>query len=199
MRREELINKGYTEEQATELLNLFHSEQNDIKDNNAKLQKDLQEALNKVNELNKVTKTYEAEKKSQLSEMEQLEAMKKEIEEHLVNSKIVESRANAKNIFSEIGGVDDTILESIVSQDIEKTEANAKALVEFIKSREVATTKKTKEALLNNNVLPNSSSNTTNNDKANSMTKDEFNQLSIAEKTKIFKENKELWDKMTQQ
>ena len=41
MRREELIAKGYTEEQATELLNLFHAENNEIKASNAQLQKDL--------------------------------------------------------------------------------------------------------------------------------------------------------------
>lgn len=199
MQREELISKGYTEEQVTELLNLFHEANKEVKDNNSKLSKALEEANGKITELSKVQKQYQEKEKSQLSELEKLELAKKEIEEHLANAKLIENKANAKTIFAEIGGVDDTILDSIVSADFTKTEANAKALVDLIKQRDEAIAKKTKEALLNQNILPKDKSNTGNDGKGNSLTKEEFNNLSIQEKTKIFKEDRELWDKMTQQ
>ena len=78
MKREELIAKGYTEEQATELLNLFHSENQGIKDTNAQLQKNLDAANNTIAELNKVQEQFRNLQQSQMTEQEKLEAMKKE-------------------------------------------------------------------------------------------------------------------------
>lgn len=191
MRREELIQKGYTEEQVKELLNMFHEEQNQIKENNSKLIKDLENANAQIS-------TYKEKEKSQLTEQEKLEQTRKEIEEHLANARLIESKASAKTIFAEIGGVSDDVLNSTISTDLSKTEANAKAIVELIKSRDEQITKKTKESLLNNNVLPKSNSNV-NPTGESSMTKEEFKNLTIQEKTKLFRENRELWNKITQQ
>lgn len=197
MKREELIAKGYTEEQATELLNLFHSENNEMKANNAKLQNDLNIANNTIAELNKVQVAFNEMQQSNMTEQEKVAAMKAEAEENLAKSKKIVSKAQAKTIFAEIGGIDDSILDSLVSEDLTKTEANAKALVDLIKSRDAEIAKKTKEDLANLNVLPNPS-NVTGGSKGDSqMTKDEFNKLTREEKTKIFKEDKALWDKMT--
>lgn len=199
MKREDLISKGYTEEQVTELLNLFHTESKGVNDNNSKLQKELEAANATITELNKVQKAYKDMQTSQMSEQEKLEATRKEIEEHLANAKLIESRANAKTIFAEIGGVSDDVLNSLVTSDISQTEANAKALVDLIKNRDEATVKKTKEEILNKKVLPSTVSNVTKGSEgsSNQMTKEEFNRLSTVEKTKIFREDKELWDKMT--
>lgn len=197
MKREELIAKGYTEEQATELLNLFHSENNEMKANNAKLQNDLNIANNTIAELNKVQVAFNEMQQSKMTEQEKVAAMKAEAEENLAKSKKIVSKAQAKTIFAEIGGIDDAILDTLVSEDLTKTEANAKALVDLIKSRDEATAKKTKEDLANLNVLPNPS-NVNGGGKGDSqMTKEEFNKLTREEKTKIFKEDKALWDKMT--
>lgn len=197
MRREELIAKGYTEEQATELLNLFHAENNEIKANNTKLQNDLKVANTTIAELNKVQVAFNQMQQSQMTEQEKVAAMKAEAEKNLAMSKKIVSKAQAKTIFAEIGGIDDAILDTLVSEDLTQTEANAKALVELIKSRDEATAKKTKEDLANLNVLPNPSNVQKGGDDKSQMTKEQFVKLSREEKTKIFKEDKALWDKMT--
>lgn len=198
MERKDLLEKGYNEEQVTEILNLLHSE----KANSTKLQKDLDKANSTIADLSKVKEDFSKLQKTQLSEQEQLEAMKKEIAEQLKQSKLIRSRAEAKNVFAEIGGVDDKILESIATEDFEQTKVNAQALVDLIKARDEETIKKTKEGLLNANVLPNTKPNVNTeggNNADNTMTKEQFNKLSRAEKSKIYLENKELWTKMTQQ
>lgn len=197
MRREELIAKGYTEEQATELLNLFHAENNEMKSNNAQLQKDLNIANQTITELNKAQVQLKQLQQAQMTDQEKLEAMKAETAKNLAESKRIVSKAQAKTIFAEIGGIDDAILDTLVSEDLTQTEANAKALVDLIKSRDEATAKKTKEDLANINVLPSPSNVQKGGDDKSQMTKDEFNKLSREERTKIFQEDKALWDKMT--
>lgn len=197
MKREELIAKGYTEEQATELLNLFHAENNEIKTNNAQLQKDLNIANQTITELNKAQVQLKELQQAQMTDQQKLDAMKAETEKNLAESKRIVSKAQAKTIFAEIGGIDDEILDTLVSEDLSKTEANAKALVDLIKSRDEATAKKTKEDLANLNVLPNPSNVQKGGDDKSQMTKEQFNKLSREERTKIFKEDKALWDKMT--
>lgn len=197
MKREELIAKGYTEEQATELLNLFHAENNEIKANNSQLQKDLNIANQTITELNKAQVQLKQLQQAQMTDQEKLDAMKAETEKNLAMSKKIVSKAQAKTIFAEIGGIDDAILDTLVSEDLTQTEANAKALVDLIKSRDEATAKKTKEDLANLNVLPNPSNVQKGGDDKSQMTKEQFNKLSREERTKIFKEDKALWDKMT--
>lgn len=197
MRREDLISKGYTEEQATELLNLFHAENNEIKASNAQLQKDLNVANQTITELNKAQVQLKQLQQAQMTDQEKLDAMKAETEKNLAESKRIVSKAQAKTIFAEIGGIDDAILDTLVSEDLTQTEANAKALVDLIKSRDEATAKKTKEDLANLNVLPNPSNVQKGGDDKSQMTKEQFNKLSREERTKIFKEDKALWDKMT--
>ena len=197
MKREELIAKGYTEEQATELLNLFHAENNEIKASNAQLQKDLNVANQTITELNKAQVQLKQLQQAQMTDQEKLDAMRAETEKNLAESKRIVSKAQAKTIFAEIGGIDDAILDTLVSEDLTQTEANAKALVDLIKSRDEATAKKTKEDLANLNVLPNLSNVQKGGDDKSQMTKEQFNKLSREEKTKIFKEDKTLWDKMT--
>lgn len=197
MKREELIAKGYTEEQATELLNLFHAENNEIKANNSQLQKDLNIANQTITELNKAQVQLKQLQQAQMTDQEKLDAMKAETEKNLAESKRIVSKAQAKTIFAEIGGIDDAILDTLVSEDLTQTEANAKALVDLIKSRDEATAKKTKEDLANLNVLPNPSNVQKGGDDKSQMTKEQFAKLSREERTKIFKEDKALWDKMT--
>ena len=82
MRREELIAKGYTEEQATELLNLFHAENNEIKANNTQLQKDLNIANQTITELNKAQVQLKQLQQAQMTDQEKLDAMKAETEKN---------------------------------------------------------------------------------------------------------------------
>lgn len=154
MRREDLISKGYSEEQVTELLNLFHNENQETTKENERLKGELAGANEKIAGYSNMEKEYNQYKQSQMTEQEKFEAMKKEAEKNFAMSKRVYNEAQAKTILAAIGGVDESVLASIVSEDSDKTIANANALVNMFKTREEETIKKTREQIQNTNVLP---------------------------------------------
>lgn len=154
MRREDLISKGYSEEQVTELLNLFHNENQETTKENERLKGELAGANEKIAGYSNMEKEYNQYKQSQMTEQEKFEAMKKETEKNYAMSRRVYNEAQAKTILAAIGGVDESVLASIVSEDSEKTIANANALVNMFKTREEETIKKTREQIQNTNVLP---------------------------------------------
>lgn len=154
MRREDLISKGYSEEQVTELLNLFHNENKETTKENERLKEELAGANEKIAGYSNMEKEYNQYKQSQMTEQEKFEAMKKETEKNFAMSKRVYNEAQAKTILAAIGGVDESVLASIVSEDSERTIANANALVNMFKTREEETIKKTREQIQNTNVLP---------------------------------------------
>lgn len=157
MKREDLLAKGFTEEQVTEILNMHHNESQQVNKENERLKGELASVNEKLAGYSNMEQEYNAYKQSQMTEQEKFEAMKKEVAQNLSMSKRVYNEAQAKTILAEIGGVDDTVLNSIVSEDKDKTIANATALVNMFKSREEETIKKTKESIQNLNVLPNPS------------------------------------------
>lgn len=200
MKREELLSKGYTEEQVTDLLNLFQAEQTTMKAENSKLKADLNVANSTITNLSKIETDYKALQQSQMTDSQKIEQMKKEAEDNLAMSRRIVNQARAKTILSELGEIDEAIIDTLVSDDLAKTEANAKSLVDLIKNRDEATVKKTKESITNANILPPNNSNVkgTEGEKGKtSMTKEEFSKLSHSEKIKIFKEDKDLWAEMT--
>lgn len=187
MKREELISKGYSEEQVTELLNLFHSENQETTKENERLKGELAGANEKIAGYSNMEKEYNQYKQSQMTEQEKFEAMKKETEKNFAMSKRVYNEAQAKTILAEIGGVDESVLNSIVSEDSEKTIANANALVNMFKTREQETIKKTKEQIQNTNILPNPSN--VPEDKGMITTFDEFDKLPYEEQDKFQREH----------
>lgn len=187
MRREDLISKGYTEEQVTELLNLFHSENQETTKENERLKGELAGANEKIAGYSNMEKEYNQYKQSQMTEQEKFEAMKKETERNLAMSKRVYNEAQAKTILAEIGGVDESVLSSIVSEDSEKTVTNANALVNMFKTREQETIKKTKEQIQNTNILPNPSN--VPDDKGIITTFEEFDKLPYEEQDKFQREH----------
>ena len=187
MKREELISKGYTEEQVTELLNLFHGENQQMTKENERLKGELAGANEKIAGYSNMEQEYNAYKQSQMTEQEKFEAMKKEAEKNYAMSKRVYNEAQAKTILAEIGGVDESVLSSIVSEDSDKTIANATALVNMVKSREEETIKKTREQIQNTNILPNPSN--VPEDKGIITTFEEFDKLPYEEQDKFQKEH----------
>lgn len=187
MRREDLISKGYTEEQVTELLNLFHSENQETTKENERLKGELAGANEKIAGYSNMEKEYNQYKQSQMTEQEKFEAMKKEAEKNFAMSKRVYNEAQAKTILAEIGGVDESVLSSIVSEDSDKTVANANALVNMFKTREQETIKKTKEQIQNTNILPNPSN--VPEDKGIITTFEEFDKLPYEEQDKFQREH----------
>lgn len=187
MKREDLISKGYSEEQVTELLNLFHSENQETTKENERLKGELAGANEKIAGYSNMEKEYNQYKQSQMTEQEKFEAMKKETEQNLALSKRIYNEAQAKTILAEIGGVDDGVLSSIISDDKDKTIANAQALVAMVKAREEETAKKTKEQIQNINIVPPPSN--VPNGNGLITTFDEFDKLPYEEQDKFQREH----------
>lgn len=187
MKREDLLAKGFTEEQVTEILNMHHNESLQVNKENERLKGELASANEKVASYSNMEQEYNAYKQSQMTEQEKFEAMKKETAQNLAMSKKIMNEAQAKTILAEIGGVDDTVLSSIVSEDSDKTIANANALVNMFKTRQEETIKKTKEEIQNANILP-TPSNVPDGEKV-IKTFEDFDKLSYEEQDKFQREH----------
>lgn len=187
MKREDLLAKGFTEEQVTEILNMHHNESQEVNKENERLKGEIASANEKLAGYSNMEQEYNAYKQSQMTEQEKFEAMKKEAAQNLAMSKRVYNQAQAKTILAEIGGVDEAVLNSIVSEDSDKTIANANALVNLVKAREEETMKKTKENIQNLNILPNPS-NVPSGEKL-IKTFDDFDKLSYDEQVKFAEEH----------
>ena len=189
MKREDLLAKGFTEEQVTEILNTFHNENQQVNKENERLKGEIASANEKLAGYSNMEEELKKFKEAQMTEQEKLEAIKKETEKNFAMSKRVYNEAQAKTILASIGGVDEEILKSIVTEDSDKTVANATALVNMIKAKEEETIKKTKENIQNLNVLPNPS-NVPSGEKE-IKTFEDFDALSYEEQVKFTKEHPE--------
>ena len=187
-KREYWLEKGYTEEQVTEILNGFHEsskglqkELADIKAQNVTYANDNATMKTRLEEIDKAN----------MSEQEKLEQMKKETLKNLSDSKKILNSAKAKEILTETGisGEElDKVVNSIVSEDEKLTIENATNIATIYKNIKEQTVKKTKEDLLNMNLKPNYSNKDSNN---GIMTKEEFNKLSYNEQKKLKDERPE--------
>lgn len=194
MKREELLAKGYSEEQVTDILNMVHGNNLEVAKENERLKGELANANEKVASYSNMEQEYNTYKQSLMTEQEKFEAMKKEAEKNLMMSRKVMNEAQAKTILAEIGGVEDSILSSIVSDDNAKTLANANALVAMIKARDEAISKKTKEDIQNLNILPNPSNVPTGDKQIKTF--EDFDALSYEEQIKFQQEHPEEFAKL---
>ena len=194
MNRQDLLAKGFTEEQVTEILNMHHNESLQVNKENERLKGELASANEKISGYSNMEKEYNDYKQSLMTEQEKFEAMKKEAEANLKMSKKVYNEAQAKTILAEIGGIDEAVLNSIVSEDSDKTIANANAIVNMFKTRQEETIKKTKEEIQNANILP-TPSNVPTGEKA-IKTFDDFDKLSYEEQDKFQREHPEEFEQL---
>ena len=186
MKREELVAKGYTDEQVSELLDLFHANSSNITKENERLTAELDVAKNKIAGLTQIESEYNTFKQSQLTEQEKSALKQKEIDENLAKSRIILNSAKAREIFSEIGGIDENVLKSIVTDNEESTVANANALLSQIKNIKEQTVNKTKEELSKIDITPTPSNNLETETK---MTWENFDKLSSEEQNKFAMEH----------
>ena len=186
MKREELVAKGYTDEQVSELLDLFHANSSNITKENERLTAELDVAKNKIAGLTQIESEYNTFKQSQLTEQEKTALKEKEINENLAKSRIILNSAKAREIFSEIGGIDENVLKSIVTDNEETTVANANALLSQIKNIKEQTVNKTKEELPKIDITPTPSNNLETETK---MTWENFDKLSSEEQNKFAMEH----------
>ena len=174
MKREELLAKGYSEEQVTDILNTFHS----INSENEKLKGEIlskAEIEQKYNDANaKLTEIQNAN----MTEQEKLEAMRKEAEQNLRNSKIIVNKAKAKEILAGCN-IDDDLLSSLVSDDDNATINNATKLKNSFEALTETVSKKVKEEISNLDVKPTPTNIPQGSD---IMTVDKFNGMTLTEK-----------------
>ena len=193
MDRKTLLEKGFTEEQVTEILNGFHAEKQALEDEKNRLSKELDAKTKEASEL----ATYKAQiaeiEKSKMTEAEQIAAMKKEAAENLKQSKIIYNKAQAKSILAAVGIEDEDIINDLTTSDETKTIEAATRIANRFKNMQEETAKKTKEQLANIDITPAGSNKPT---ADNVMTWEKFSMLSAEEQDKFANEHPDEFEKL---
>lgn len=189
MTRQELLDKGFTEEQATVYLNDFHA----LEKSKKELEKKVTSLNEKSKDLEELKAQLDAINKEKMTEQEKIEALKKETEENHKKSAMILNKAEVKTILAGVE-VTDELIDSLVTNDKEKSIANATNLLNAITSVKEKTEKETIETITSANVKPGLSNTDVNN--TNAMTWDKFNKLSVEEQGKFAEENPEEFEKL---
>ena len=187
MDRKTLLDKGFTEEQVTEILNGFHAEQNAMQEQNKQLIKDLEDKNKQVTELIGYKAQIEEIQKAQMTEAEKIAAQKKEADEYLAKAKITNNTATAKSILASIGITDENIINTVVDSDEAKTIEKANALKLAFTTREEEAAKKAREELSKIDITPPGSNTQPGAD--NAMTWEKYQQLPEEEQLKYATEH----------
>ncbi len=149
MKREELLAKGYTEEQVDEILGIYHQNDKKVKDLERQIEEDkaikvknqeLQKQIDDINEAN-------------LSEQEKLAKKEAEIETRLSNARKIENTAKAKEILASYD-VDDELISRLVSDNLEETVNMANLFKTKIDTIRTTVANETREKLANADVKP---------------------------------------------
>lgn len=181
MKRETLLEKGFSEEQVTDLLNMFHETNQANKD----LQSEVDKLKGFETKYNEVQSQIAEINKSKMTEQEKIEADKKAAEENLKKSQIIYNTAKAKEILAGYD-VDDALINTLVNGDETSTINSATQLKSLLDSKIESTTLKVKEELSNLSAKPNPSNVPQN---ENVMTKEKFDKLPMSEQKKWKDEN----------
>lgn len=190
MKREELIAKGYSEEQVTEILNMVHG-------NDENFKKQISSLQNENKKYSDENATYKSQldeiNKANMSEQEKLEQMKRDTEKNLRDSKIIVNKAKATEILAGLG-LNEKVINKLVTDDENETLENANTLLSDIKAMRDNIVKETQESLLKRDTKP-SGSNDPNNDNGE-MTKEKFYKLSYEEKLEFKRSNPEEYENL---
>lgn len=188
LKREDFLEKGYSEEQITDLLNMFHSDrQNDLTEmeNLKKTNNEISQKFNNVNgELQKI-------KNANLTEQEKIEKMLKEAQETVERANAKEKSANkvynkakAKEILAEYN-LDDGLIDTLVTDDETLTLKNVNDWKKAIDNMNQNIIKKTKEEISNIDVRPNPTNVV---QQPDGMTQEKFDKMTLTER-KLLKDN----------
>lgn len=191
MDRKTLLDKGYSEEQVTDLLNLFHSNEN--KEEITKLQQDLAKANQKMADYDTIKAKLDAIDKEKMTREEKIAMAEKEANEKLAKANKFLNATKAKSILIEAGMTSDsetldTIVAKIASEDETSTIDGATVIANAFKNLKEETVKKTKEELANIDIKP-KPSNVPGDDGV--MTWEKFSKMSESEQTKFANEHPE--------
>lgn len=193
MKREELLEKGYTEEQVTDLLNTFHNANNEVKKENENLRKELESK----SQLEEQAREYKAQldkiNEANLTEQERIAKEREEADKYLSNAKKINNTAKAKEILAGLD-VDDSLIATLISDDETMTINNANMLKSKIESVRELAIKTTKEEISNLNVKPTPSNIPQTDDGC--MTLEKLNSMSLTEQLNFKRENPEEYAKL---
>lgn len=190
MKREDLLAKGYTEEQVTDLLNTFHNANNEVKKENESLRRELENKSQVEAKAQELQSQIDKINEANLTEQERIAKEKEEADRYLSNAKKINNTAKAKEILAGLD-IDDTLIATLVSEDENATINNATLLKSKLDSvREIAS-KNAREELSNLNVKP-EPSNVPQSDEG-SMTLEKFNKMSLIEQVNFKRENPEVY------
>lgn len=179
MDRETLLEKGLTAEQVTAVLDLFHDDDGKNKktaQENVDLKKQIADFQTKLANYEEIKEKLDAIEKEKMTDQEKIEAMKKETEKNLAESRIIKNQSKVSSILAEVGITDEDTIKSLVSDDEETSINNANAIAKAFKTMKEETEKKTKEEIQNANVKPNGS-NVDPTQKSEVMDRDKFEKL----------------------
>lgn len=188
MKREDLLAKGYTEEQVTDILNTLHSVSKDKDKQIADLQSEVLTKDEYVTKYNAAQHQLDEMNKANMTEQEKFEAMKKEAETNLRNSKIIVNKAKAKEILSGLD-IDESLIDTLVSEDEQATINNANLLKNRFTTFKDTVEKQTRESITNLNVKPETTNVPQQDDGV--MTLDKFYKMTNEEQIKFVNENPE--------
>ena len=188
MKREDLLAKGYTEEQVTDLLNTFH----EVNNENKKLQSELDKKASLETQNQELQKQLDEIHKANMTEQEKINAEKAEIEENLANSRKIYNTAKAKEILAGMD-IDEELIKTLVSDDEETTIANANLLKSKINNVIEITAKQTKDSITSIPVAPQPTNVPQGDDE---MTLDKFNKLSMTDQIIFKRENPEKYNEL---
>lgn len=186
MKREDLLAKGYTEEQVTDILNTLHSVSKDKDKQIADLQSEVLTKGEFETKYNAAQHQLDEMNKANMTEQEKFEAMKKEAETNLRNSKIIVNKAKAKEILSGLD-IDESLIDTLVSEDEQATINNANLLKNRFTTFKDTVEKQTRESITNLNVKPETTNVPQQDD--NVMTLDKFYKMTNDEQIKYVNEN----------
>lgn len=172
-KREDWIEKGFSEEQTTDVLNEFHSLNKQIND----LQKELENSKEQSKKVQELEKQLDEINKSKMTEQEKINANLRESEEIKKKAQIALNTANAKTILAGYD-VDDEILSSIVIGDEQSAINKANLLKARFDTLKDNTSKQVREELSNLNAKPNPSNISNQDDR---MTIDKFSKMTMLE------------------
>lgn len=186
MKREDLLAKGYTEEQVTDILNTLHSVSKDKDKQIADLQSEVLTKGEFETKYNAAQHQLDEMNKANMTEQEKFEAMKKEAETNLRNSKIIVNKAKAKEILSGLD-IDESLINTLVSEDEQATINNANLLKNRFTTFKDTVEKQTRESITNLNVKPDTTNVPQQDDGV--MTLDKFYKMTNEEQIKFVNEN----------
>ena len=184
-----LLGENATDEQINALLNKFHEEQKELKDQIATMEKDNSNLKTKNAELQGYKTKIDEIEREKMSEAEKIQLSKEEWAE---KNRMADLRLNsieAKSILIGAGVSDaeaEALVASIVKENKDDTLKAANLLAAQFNSIKENTAKRTKEELSNIDIKPNPSNKVVDSE---TMTREKFFKLSQSEQNKFVEEH----------